>query len=54
VKGNPKDSKLYEGTVEEIKKAYGKTPESSVTDGGYASKANLQYAKEEGDSKHSV
>jgi IS5 family transposase len=47
-KGNPKDSELYEGTIEEIKEAYGKTPESSVADGGYASGANIEYAKGEG------
>jgi IS5 family transposase len=48
VKGNPKDSELYEGTIEEVKKEYGKTPEPGVTDGGYASRANLEYAKEGG------
>jgi IS5 family transposase len=48
VRGNPKDSELFKGTIEEIKKGYGKTPESSVTDGGYASGANLEYAKGEG------
>jgi IS5 family transposase len=48
VKGNPKDSELFEGTIDEIKKGYGKTPESSVTDGGYASSANVEYAKGEG------
>jgi IS5 family transposase len=48
VRGNPKDSELYEGTIEEVKKEYGKTPESSVADGGYASGANIEYAKEKG------
>jgi IS5 family transposase len=47
-KGNPKDSELYEGTIEEIKEAYGKRPESGVADGGYASGANIEYAKGEG------
>jgi IS5 family transposase len=48
VEGNPKDSELYEGTIEEIKKEYGKVPESSVADGGYASGANIEYGKKEG------
>jgi IS5 family transposase len=48
VKGNPKDSELYEGTIEGIKRAYGKAPESSVADGGYASSGNIEYAKREG------
>jgi IS5 family transposase len=48
VRGNPKDSELYEGTIEEVKKGYGKTPESSVADGGYASGGNIGYAEKEG------
>jgi IS5 family transposase len=48
VRGNPKDSELYKGTIEEVKEEYGKTPESSVADGGYASGANLEYAEKEG------
>jgi IS5 family transposase len=47
-RGNPKDSELFQGTIEEIKKGYGKTPESSVADGGYASGANMTYAQGEG------
>jgi IS5 family transposase len=39
VKGNPKDSELFVGTIAEVKKEYGKTPESSVADGGYVSGA---------------
>jgi hypothetical protein len=45
---NPKDSELYEGTTEEVKKEYGKTPKSSVADRGYASRTNIEYAKGEG------
>jgi len=48
VEGNPKDSELYAGTIEKVKKEYGKVPDSSVADGGYASKENLEYAKKEG------
>jgi hypothetical protein len=49
VRGNPKDSELYEGTIEGITKEYGKAPESSVADrGGYASGANIEWAKERG------
>jgi IS5 family transposase len=48
VKGNPKDSELYEGTIKAVKEGYGKTPESSVADGGYASGANIEYGKGEG------
>jgi IS5 family transposase len=45
VEGNPSDSELYEGTIEKVKKDYGKIPESSVADGGYASKGNIAYAQ---------
>jgi hypothetical protein len=48
VEGNPKDSELYEGTIEEVKKEYGKRPESSVADGGYASSANIKHGQEAG------
>ena len=44
VEGNPKDSELYQGTLEMVQKKYGITPESVVTDGGYASEANLGYS----------
>jgi hypothetical protein len=33
VAGNPKDSELYKGTIEGVKKGYGKTPESSAAGG---------------------
>jgi hypothetical protein len=38
---------LFEGTIDEIKKENGKPPESSGTDGGYASRANIEYTKGE-------
>jgi IS5 family transposase len=44
--GNPKDSELFEGTLEKLIKDYGITPKSSVTDGGYESLKNQEYAKE--------
>ena len=48
VEGNPKDSELYAGTIEKLKKEYGKVPNSSVADGGYASKENIEYSKKAG------
>ena len=48
LEGNPKDSEIYQGTLETVQKLYGITPESVVTDGGYANKANLEYSKEIG------
>jgi len=48
VDGNPKDSELYEGTIKKLKKDYGKTPDSSVADGGFASKANIEYSQKVG------
>ena len=45
VEGNPKDSELYKGTLKKVKKYYGKMPESSAADGGFASGENLKYAK---------
>jgi IS5 family transposase len=47
-RGNPKDSELFQGTMETVKEDYGKTPESSVADGGYASGENMKYGREEG------
>ena len=46
--GNPKDSELYQGTLEKVKKNYGRMPESSVADGGFASWENLEYSKKVG------
>jgi transposase, IS5 family len=48
LEGNPKDSELYQGTIEKLKKDYGKTPCSSVADGGFASGANIEYSKKAG------
>lgn len=46
--GNPKDSELYQGTIEMVQKKYGITPESVVTDGGFASVKNIEYSKKKG------
>jgi len=48
LKGNPKDSELYQDTIKKVKKYYGKTPESSTADGGFASKANIEYSQKAG------
>ena len=45
VEGNPKDSELYQGTLKKVKKYYGRMPESSVADGGFANEENLKYSK---------
>jgi IS5 family transposase len=37
---------LFEGTIDEVKKEYGKTPGSGVVGGGYASGANIKYGQE--------
>ena len=43
--GNVSDTKLFRPALERIKENYGKTPESTSTDGGYASIANSEYAQ---------
>jgi transposase, IS5 family len=48
VLGNPKDSTLYESAIERILENYKIIPRDSVTDGGYASNSNSQYAKGKG------
>jgi len=48
LEGNPKDSELYQHTIEKYKEYYGKTPNSSVADGGYASNENLEYSRKAG------
>jgi IS5 family transposase len=47
-KGKPKDSELFKEAIEEVKKEYGKTPESSAADGGCASGANIKSGQEAG------
>ena len=48
LKGNPSDSTLYESTIDKIITDYGIVPRDSVTDGGYASKLNSEYAQGKG------
>jgi IS5 family transposase len=48
VKGNPSDTELYQGAIKRIQNDYGRTPETSVTDGGYATLANMEWSLKEG------
>jgi IS5 family transposase len=48
LEGNPADSTLYQGTIDKLIDSYGKVPRDSSTDGGYAAKANAEYAQEKG------
>jgi IS5 family transposase len=48
LEGNPADSTLYQGTIDKLIESYGKVPRDSATDGGYAAKANVEYAQEKG------
>lgn len=48
LRGNPADTDLYGKTIDRIITDYGTVPRDCVTDGGYASKANSEYAKEKG------
>jgi len=48
LEGNPSDSEGYKPTIDAIIKNYDVTPHDWATDGGYASKANAEYAKEKG------
>lgn len=47
-KGNPSDTNLYQSTIDKIMDNYQTIPRDSATDGGYASKANAEYAEEKG------
>ncbi len=46
--GNPADSALYQDTIDKLIDSYGKVPRDSATDGGYASKANAEFAQGKG------
>lgn len=48
LKGNPADSTLYQGTIDKLIDAYNIVPRDSATDGGYASKANAEFAQGKG------
>ena len=47
-KGNPSDTSLYQGVITRVIDAYKVVPRDSATDGGYASLANLNFAKQIG------
>jgi len=46
--GNPADSAIYTGVLDNIHANYGIVPRDVVTDGGYASKDNARSAQEKG------
>lgn len=48
LRGNPADTNLYQPTVDRVIDNYGIVPHSSVTDGGFASKANLEHSQGKG------
>jgi IS5 family transposase len=48
LRGNPADTILYQGMIDKVVTDYGIVPNAITTDGGYASKANLEYAKSKG------
>jgi IS5 family transposase len=52
--GNPKDSELYKGTIEGVKKEYGKTLESGAADGGVRKRREYKARAGSGDNKHSI
>jgi IS5 family transposase len=47
-RGNPADTKLYQSMIDKVTTDYGIVPDAVTTDGGYASKANLEYAQSKG------
>ena len=48
LRGNPSDKELFTPAVDAIIDNYGKVPRDCATDGGYASLANQNHAKEKG------
>lgn len=48
LEGNPSDSTLYQQTLDKAIADYGIVPRDSATDGGYASKDNMDYARNKG------
>jgi IS5 family transposase len=48
LEGNPSDSSLYKKTLDKVIGDYGIVPRDSATDGGYASKGNMKYARNAG------
>jgi IS5 family transposase len=48
LEGNPSDKDLYRPAIERVIKNYGIIPRDIATDGGYATKENLEFAKGKG------
>ena len=48
VRGNPADSDQYESLLLKQKELYGRMPRQVTADGGFASKDNLAFAKDNG------
>ena len=48
LKGNPSDKTLYKNTLKKVVADYQVIPRDCLTDGGYASIDNMEYAKKEG------
>jgi IS5 family transposase len=48
VEGNPSDKDLYRPAIERVISNYGIVPRDVATDGGYATKENLEFAKGKG------
>lgn len=48
LRGNPRDTELYQPTMDKIMANYQTVPRDCATDGGYASKVNAAYAREKG------
>ena len=48
LRGNPSDKELYKPTIDRIIRNYNKIPRDVVSDGGYATKDNREYAVGEG------
>jgi transposase, IS5 family len=48
LRGNPADSGLFQKTIDTLVEQYSIVPRDSATDGGFASKANAEYAQSKG------
>lgn len=48
VRGNPADKSIYQQTLDRVVDNYGIIPRDSTADGGYASKANIDYSRSKG------
>lgn len=48
LQGNPADTGLFQKTIDTLVEQYNIVPRDSATDGGFASKANAEYAKSKG------